>query len=296
MINYKEMKKIVLCLILCLTIFLFCGCATTDVLLVENSDGSLDLFYAFTLQTEKLIENGDISESDVKKMKSELETESIRYIEKAKNQFRFSIAKYASQGVISQSEREKVYSNLIFATGWSENTFLIKLSFADTKTYLIYTNYGEDITVSKKTDEQFFVTIYSESYLNLFGREKAEFDNKCAYDFFSDKVSDYLNKHFSNKVLKNFPELTMTYSYVTNSSRLHSNADSISHTTSGTLHSWKIDSESKDKIIEFYTLEANRVVWYIIALTAGLTFSAVLLIVVFFKKSKCSLEETKPDV
>lgn len=88
-----------------------------------------------------------------------------------------------------------------------------------------------------------------------------------------------------------FPEIEnsqLTYSYLTQSRRYHSNADSVTHTTDGYLHTWNATGENKE--IEFHLNIANRQNWYILAILIGLSFTLILgivaLIIVITKHSK----------
>ena len=99
-------------------------------------------------------------------------------------------------------------------------------------------------------------------------------------------MDEYLTANFSASQIEKFPEFTMVYSYLSLNSRLHSDADQVVKTTAGTMHSWVINEENSEKLIEFYTVSANRVVWYILALTICFTFTAIYLIVIYFKKDK----------
>ncbi len=88
-----------------------------------------------------------------------------------------------------------------------------------------------------------------------------------------------------------FPEIAnsqLSYSYLTQSGRYHSNADSITRTTDGYVHTWNATSENKE--IEFHLNIAHRQNWYILAIIIGLSCALILgvvaLIIVIIKHNK----------
>lgn len=280
------MKKIVLAVCLFLSVFLFCGCSTAEVLLKENSDGSLDIYYVMDLKTAPLVENGTITAEDVVKMKSAVETEAAELIAKSKSEFRFALSKNFADGVITEEQKSELFNELTIYTGWTEDVFAVRYNFKTQKAYLIYSNYGRDVETIASTEKSFFTSKYSEKSINPFGRNRDIFGGKSAFKYFKAKMDEYLTANFSASQIEKFPEFTMVYSYLSLNSRLHSDADQVVKTTAGTMHSWVINEENSEKLIEFYTISANRVVWYILALTICFTFTAIYLIVIYFKKDK----------
>ena len=288
------MKKIVLAICLFLSVFIFCGCSTAEVLLKENPDGSLDIFYVIDTATDPLIENGVVTETDVVKMRAEVESEAAKLIAKSKSEFRLSLTQSYASGKITQEERSSLFNELEIFTGWTEDVYAVKYHFKSQKAYMVYTNYGEGVERATSSEKSFFTTKYSEKTVNPFGRKRDIFGGLSAFDYFKGKMDAYLNSNLSAEPVAKFPEFTLTYSYVSLNSRLHSDADQVINTTSGTVHTWEINEENKDKFIEFYTLSANRVVWYILALTICFTFTATYLVVIYFKKGE-KVEEEKID-
>lgn len=278
------MKKFLLVITLFMSMVMFCGCSTAEMLVKENTDGSIDVFYAIELKVEDLLESGDITEEDYTKMKSAVETKASELIAKSKSEFRFNIAKWYSKGVLTDTERANMFNQLTIYTGWTQNVFAVKYHFENEKAYNVYANYGEDVEVIKSSEKNLFTTKYSEKVLNSFGRTRTIFGGQSAFEYFNNEINNYLTANFSEEVISKFPQFEMIYSYLTTSSRLHSDADQVAKTGEGTIHSWRITEENSDRLIEFYTLSANPMIWYILALTICFIFIAIYLIVLYFKK------------
>lgn len=286
MVNYKSMKKFLVAVSLIICAFMFCGCSSAEMLVKENYDGSVDVYYAIDYKMSEFVEDGTITEEDYAKMKSAIETKASELIAKSKSEFRFNIAKWYAKGKLTESERANMYNQLKIYTGWTNNVFAVKYSFADEKTYNVYTNFGEDVQVVRASEKSLFVTKYSEKVLNTFARKRTLFNGKSAFEHFSDEINAYLSANFDEQTIQKFPDFEMTYSYLTTSSRLHSDADQVAKTNEGTIHTWRINKENQNRMIELYSLRANPMVWYILALTICFVFVAIYLIVIYFKKER----------
>ena len=286
MVNYKSMKKFLVAVSLIICAFMFCGCSSAEMLVKENYDGSVDVYYAIDYKMSEFVEDGTITEEDYAKMKSAIETKASELIAKSKSEFRFSIAKWYAKGKLTESERANMYNQLKIYTGWTNDVFAVKYSFADEKTYNVYTNFGEDVQVVRSSEKSLFVTKYSEKVLNTFARKRTLFNGKSAFEYFSDEINAYLSANFEEQTIPKFPDFEMTYSYLTTSSRLHSDADQVAKTNEGTIHTWRINKENQNRMIELYSLRANPMVWYILALTICFVFVAIYLIVIYFKKER----------
>lgn len=280
------MKKFLVAISLIICAFMFCGCSSAEMLVKENYDGSVDVYYAIDYKMSEFVEDGTITEEDYAKMKSAIETKASELIAKSKSEFRFSIAKWYAKGKLTESERANMYNQLKIYTGWTNNVFAVKYSFADEKTYNVYTNFGEDVQVVMSSEKSLFVTKYSEKVLNTFARKRTLFNGKSAFEYFSDEINTYLSANFDEQTIQKFPDFEMTYSYLTTSSRLHSDADQVAKTNEGTIHTWRINKENQNRMIELYSLRANPMVWYILALTICFVFVAIYLIVIYFKKER----------
>ena len=284
MVNYKSMKKFFLTLSILLCSILFCGCSTAEMLVKENANGSIDIYYAIDLNIDGLLQDETITESDVTTMKATLETKASELIAKSKSEYRFNIAKSFSKGKLTESERSTLYNQLTVYTGWNNNVFAVRFKFDTELAYNVYANFGEDVEVFTSSEKQFFTTKISEKFVNPFGRSRSIFNGKSAFNYFNDEINAYLSSNFDEQTIAKFPKFEMIYSYLTVSARLHSDADQIVKTSEGTMHSWKITEENSNKLIEFYTLSANRMVWYLFALTITFVFVAIYLVVIYFKK------------
>lgn len=160
---------------------------------------------------------------------------------------------------------------------WDEDTdeFFVQIVFENETSYLWFYNVVEKNFKQTSTTKQWlYYTIHytgSSNYIKSVG----------LYGLLSDSIS----------LATIFPEILdsqLTYSYLTQSGRYHSNADTTKHATDGYVHTWNVTDE--DRVIEFSLNIAKRQNWYILAIIIGLSCTLVLgivaLVVVLIKHNK----------
>lgn len=290
------MKKFALILSIIICLFLFTGCASSNVLVKENHDGSVDIYYMVNLKVESLLESNDITQSDVNDMKAKIESKSAEIIAKCRATYNFNLNKYYSIGIISAQQKANLVGKMNVYTGWEGYAYVVKFNFANNDAYKIYTNYADSAKTEPIKTEGFFVTKYSTIAVNPLGTPTEILGGKCIFEYFNNLKDNYLNAHFSADVVEKFPKLTMTYSFISTSARVHSDADEKVLTTAGYLHTWGIDESNYSREIEIYSLSANPAVWYLIAITLTMWFVAIYLIVIYFKKPKTKINNLSFDI
>lgn len=135
--------------------------------------------------------------------------------------------------------------------------------------------------------ETSFLLFYSATYNNV---NKKDVDSKWLYYevTYTGSLTYYQNFGLYNTLKSSieniFTEITLpyttnTYSYLTQTRRYHSNAQSKTHTDDGYLHVWNVSDD--DQTIIFTLRIAYRSHWYILALIIGLVFACILSISVF---------------
>ena len=95
--------------------------------------------------------------------------------------------------------------------------------------------------------------------------------------------------------LLNSENLELTYTYIGDYKRLHSNADYSYNTNNKSYHVWKLDRVydtdgnlkgfDVNKDVELYFLVANRANWIVLCLIIGLTISFVLIMSVLILRA-----------
>ena len=280
------MKKIACFCLILVSLFLFCGCASSQIVVKENVDGSVELYFISDLKTNSLVANSVISEEEALNLKSALEVKTTEFLAKIKSEYKYNISNAYKQGKITLDEKNTLFNQMKIYSGWSEESYAVKLTFATSMAYSVFTNFGGNVTVTSNKYEKFWVTQYSQKFTNPYGVKRSLFSGQSAFEYIKSEIDSYLSANFTPEQIEKFPKFEMTYSYVTTNTRLHSDADEVYSTYSGTVHAWHLTEENFDKQIEFYTVSANRTVWYLLSLDLVFMFLAIYLVAIYFKKNK----------
>lgn len=252
----------------------------------ENADGSIELYTFIDIPLTELKEKSVITTEDIIKVKSAVETNASEVLARVKAEFRYNISDAYKKNKISSEEKNTLFSNLEIYTGWDNDIYAVKLIFKNKTAYNVYTNFGENVSVKYETEERFWVTKYSQKVLNPLGRRREIFLGGSAFEYFTIKSNAFMKENFTSEQIAQFPEFKMYYSYISNSKRLHSDADVVDRTFDGTIHTWEINKNNYQKEIEFYTLSANKVVWYLLALDVVFFVLAIYLVSIYFLNKK----------
>ena len=179
-----------------------------------------------------------------------------------------------------ETEKEIKYKQLlkeitVSEPEWDGNTFYVNASFQSESAYLIFYGLSERNFKEKYTTEQWlYNTIHYKGSLGYY-------QNYGLYNTLKRDIQ-FVFPEFTSE------DTTLTYSYLTQSRRYHSNADTKVHTQDGYLHTWKVDNINQE--IEFTLKIANRQNWYILAILIGFSFTLILsivaLILVIIKRHK----------
>ena len=116
---------------------------------------------------------------------------------------------------------------------------------------MVYADFGNNVKTTHSTEKGVFSNKNIQKTLNTFGRKKDIYGGKCALEYFNELSKEYLKNNFSSDVIAKMPKFTMTYSYLTTNNRLHSDADEVTKTMQGTLHSWEINENNFNREIQF---------------------------------------------
>lgn len=257
---------------ICLVCLCFCGCAKIGYVFVDNGDGSFNQYLSVVLDEEYLTENG-INASEVK---NDVQTDFNDYGQRLWNAYRVEYIKVFSQNPTA--------SDLTWQSEWQENEFLGTIYYKNSTVINLLYNDGTsepDIWIAYKDWLTTKKTIARETI----------FSNLEQQSFFQEYKTKYESVFDLTKV-------TYVYQYISNNSRLHSDADSIIRLDrQHYLHTWIIDGDKANEPINFYYVKANYGNWYILAfgitLFVGVIYALIVLIVAKQKSINRRINELK---
>ncbi|MCK9575221.1 MAG: hypothetical protein WC942_02040 [Clostridia bacterium] len=232
------LKKLSLLFIIICSV-IFAGCANIEYAIVQTPSGEI-------LQKLNVLLDSDSIESDGYTAENIAED-----VEVAMRSYLLMLPE--ATGLIKTVERATNYSGDILVSA--------KLEFSSVSVYYDYYDIDPEQRADNYTTEKNFFT------KKTIQTRTTEFSKINTFDYqtlFTGLESPVINYFTINDV-------TFTYSYATYSSKLKSDADSISYDYLQGIyvHSWDIPQDNLTLSIHFYSLSANTTGWYILGL--GLT-------------------------
>ena len=253
-------RGIVIILLLIVTIS-FSACSSVRNMTIENDNGTIDELVYISLNTDEIYSAG-YDYTDIVEMKKDIVEKSEEKAEQLISNFRvrMKVLPFANVGV------------KVISSGWENDTYAIGLRFDNMSIYQLYYGIDDNNTSDVKKTEKFLYT-------------KHEYKRYTKYYIYQSLYKE-LKDNYNNK----YPEFVSSennetlYTYVSDTSRLHSDADFITKQDGKYYHTWEIDSENLDQEITMYYKIANRGNWIIMCIIITLLFTSVLLIISFIIK------------
>ena len=297
------MKKILIILLVCLC-FLASGCSYGGAGLVMNSNGSVVEYYYVPFPEKELLENGatvDQLNKVLINLKNYLEIDT--QLDPSDGLFAQLINSYQSK--IAQSDKYTLEQKTALVSGVTYKMTLVDnnddnyqdgirflFNFANSTCYAEFKNINNYISEEKTVEKinNFFTTttkvvkdpIFDKitssaltigtTCLNLVDQQMTKVFGLAGWEIM--KYNLNYNKYSS----------MFEYTYTVPTTRIHTNADSISKDSNGYYyHTWKVNLNNLDETgnskiqIEYWTITANKWVWYVGSLVvAGLIITACL--------------------
>jgi cbb3-type cytochrome oxidase subunit 3 len=277
------MKKILVVLIIILSAGLFSGCTVYSGLSYVDTRFS-SYYLVVTYDDENLEEIGITGNEDITWMKSKIENLSENYMDQMLKKYRDIINSLNSSGQLTDNERIIYKNHLKMYSGWNDNMYVIEMRFYSLSASRLFLKYGGIYEPAQKVSN-LLTTKTAEQYSKIFSRTPDNIISTSLEDYYNLTIINEINGRFGEGAAEGFIGLDFSYMFLSQNSRLHSNGVVVS-SQEGTLHCYDSMENNSENIFIFYTLEANRFVWYLLALTVTMCFIAVYLIVIYFRKDK----------
>lgn len=265
-----KLKTILLSTMLLLLCFCLSGCASVNFVTYHNSDGSICEYVFLNIDEQTLTEHGYNIDAVKHEIKTNSHTEANNLIKSYQNKLTIEL----QQNLLSNEEYSILFSGIkLVEKDWENEEYIIGLSFSNSTVYKKYHSILNNIEFNsnpKKVEKLFYTKTY------YYGTA-----NYGDYSIFNRIYNYYSNTIFSSIS----PQKTnLTYSYSVSNRRFHSDADNISLDTNGNyVHTWNISPDNPGKQIHFYTITANRGIWIICCIGAGLVICTTLSIIGLIK-------------
>ena len=255
------LKKGIIVLLLLVVVISFSACSSVRSMTVENENGTIDELVYVSLNTQEILNQGH-TYTDIIEMKKDITETSEEKAEKLISNFRIrlKVLPFTNVGV-----------NVV-KSSWENDTYAIGLRFDNINIYQLYYGIDPNDTAEPIKTEEFLYT-------------KHEFKRYTKYYVYQSLYQE-LESYYQTK----YPEFVsnenneILYTYISDTPRLHSDADYVTKQNDKYYHTWKVDSNNLDDTITMYYKIANRGNWIILCIIITLLFTSILLIIYFNHK------------
>ncbi len=299
--------KRVLVVIICLCMFLLCGCTVpTQYTLEQNENGEVTQtiyvpfsVYEFVNADKAYGIDGETADKICRHVKKQID-------EKFENRYQIFLTKLASDDGLTDDDKNLLESfcptqedmhgkGLLFGNSTSTG-ITYEFKFKNALAYYYFNTdykYNELIEELKKDDAKIvhnFLTtdkIYTNKTIFSINVEYAttmsfaKYLNTISKEFLEDELKDntILTDEQKEKIYNEIPPKDFLYRYGTSSRRLHSDADQIRNINGMYYHEWNMSIDDADREISTWNTYANAKVWYGLALIITIVLVVVLMLI-----------------
>lgn len=280
----KIIKSFVL-IVVGIVISLLSGCARVDTFVQENDDGSISECVIVELNRNE-IESLNDPNYDIDAIKSDIKTTSAKVVQEMNEKLNI-MADFAGK----QEFKNGIKINYI---SWEGDKYYLSVNFQNREVYNFY-YYGttEVESIEPEYEEHFF-------YTKLIYHTRPTLRRTNDYNILSNMFKRFATKY---PKLLNSSNIKLTYTYVGDYKRLHSNADYTYISNNKSYHVWELDRVydpdgnlkgfDVNEDIELYFLVANKAHWMIVCIGAGLGISTILILIFVFNEIAKSRKNNK---
>lgn len=259
------LKKTISIFLLLFVAISFSACASIEATTQVNKDGSIQEIVYITLDPNKIIESSENIEDIKSDITATARQETQKIISGYQNDIDAKIWLLSDPTEIEflQSIRNGL-TNL--ESEWTDNTYAISLKFENVDVYNYYYDIDTNESIGYFYERHFFYT------------KRYYYSTTMYQDYFSlyNKLQTIYSLKYPNLINQNNKLL---FTYNTDSSRLHSNADIIEKTAINNYrHTWEINDANIETRIMFYHNIANAGNCMLIGVGISLVISGIIIV------------------
>ncbi len=268
------MKKLLAVLMILFCSLPLVGCTSARNLSSVNTKIS-SLYLVADLSEAKL---SSMTSEEKSAVKSAFETQSNKYLLELKTRYYNALEEQADLGKITSNEKVLYKNHMSDYVSWDENKFLIELKFYSTFASKIFLESGAGFQIENK--EEMFCTKTYVSYGQIFSKTPNAIITTTVEDYFNDKIKANLAGIGAESKLGN---INYYYLILCESPIIHATG-TTDEVSVGDKSVFCYDSSKE--LFDFYVVQANTLVYYLLALAITFVFISIYLVVIYFKKDK----------
>lgn len=274
------MKKILLVFLVIFCLGIFFGCSYSYPTHINTSISSI--YIIVTYNEGNLRDIGIESNDDLKLIRENIEKKAEEYTDQLLIKYKNIISNLYLNDILTSAESILYKKHLEFSNSWNGSTYKIEMNFFSHTASRIFIKYG-GFTKGAIITDKLFTTQVKEEYEGLFTYLPNNLITTSVNNYFNDGILDVIINNLGGEIEESFSGVETNYVFLTDNSRMHSNGI-VFNTPKGSIH-YFVDND-KENIFIFYIVDANRYVWYLLALTITMIFLATYLIIIYSKKAK----------
>lgn len=279
------MKKVLLCLLLCLFTVTFSGCTSAQNLTSINTAFS-SIYFAIDCSESGL---EDMTQEQQAEIKNKIQTLAATYIEDVKLRYYSVLDSMVQSNRITSSERVLLRNHLTPYVAWNENSYIIEFRFYTTlasRIFITSCQYSGAIN-----EEHAFSTTTTEKFSQIFSKTQNGLVSTTLENYFATGIEETLGQ-LGQEALERFKGANYYYFFATQNPRLHAvGQDEEVSLNGGKIFCYYASETGEELTFEFYVVQANQFAYYLLALAIVFVFVAIYLVIIYFKKPK----NTSPD-
>ena len=274
------MRKFLVVFFLLFINFCFVGCTSASNLSSINTNFS-SIYFAIDFSETGF---NDMGNEDQARLKVEMNNLAGGYIEGIKLRYNKILDNLAYSNKITTSQKILLKNHLTPYVGWNDSSYIIEFRFYSTLSSRIFITSAEYSGAVNENGT--FSTKTYEKYGLLFSKTETNITDSGVEEYFNYKIREAI-RSLGNGLIDNFKNPNYYYFFVTENPRLHAvNADETVSLVNQQIFCFYSSNEGVEPTFEFYVVQANQFVYYLIALAITFMFLAVYLIIIYFKTNK----------
>ncbi len=234
---------------------------------------------------------GMLNESEKAILENKVNSLASDYVDDLILRYYAALNLFEENGKISANEKIVYRNHLTCSTSWENGMFSIQLDFYSKESSRIFILSSDYAGITN--EETTFKTVSTEKFSGVFSKTKNNLISTSLEDYFLSGAKAALSTLGGDSAQK-INTTEFYYMFVTENVKLRAkDANETLELSGGTIYCYYSNSDFSELEFEFYIVQANRLVYYLICLAISFTFVAIYLMVIYFKKPKSKQTEQK---
>lgn len=234
---------------------------------------------------------GMLNESEKAILENKVNSLASDYVDDLILRYYAALNLFEENGKISANEKIVYRNHLTCSTSWENGMFSIQLDFYSKESSRIFILSSDYAGITN--EETTFKTVSTEKFSGVFSKTKNNLISTSLEDYFLSGAKAALSTLGGDSAQK-INTTEFYYMFVTENVKLRAkDANETLELSGGTIYCYYSNSDFSELEFEFYIVQANRLVYYLICLAISFTFIAIYLMVIYFKKPKSKQTEQK---